>query len=437
MPVIPRPSLRQDATWALSGATAQAAGQAMMMLALTRLTSVDIVGHYALGLAIATPLNLFADRALRMLQATATDDDFALADYLGFRAILGCLAMVAAVTLVLGWKLENVAAMVVLLVSLGRFVEGMAQTLYGRLHRAGRMRQIGQSQIIRALLSVVLAIVTLAVWRRLDLALIASLWANLLVVMGFDCRLVSRLERTGENPIDAHAHPLQIGRPAAHWWRLLGLALPLGTATFMVALSGSLPRLFLSRLASDRTLGVFAVICYLCFPANLLISSLMQAATPRLAELYRREANADYRALVGRLGVLSLLLAVANGLLIQFGGRQLLQTLFGPEYAAAAPQLGWLAVAAGVGFVANVPATSLTAGRFFRLSLVTCAFSCTVCWLSAWWLIPHYALTGAVLTMMLCSVAHLAAAMVGFLYTERVRSRRFAADESNALAQAA
>ena len=66
----------------MAGALAQTVGQAAIMLVLAQVASTQIVGQYALGLAIATPLNVFADRAIRMLQATAGDNDFPLGDYL-------------------------------------------------------------------------------------------------------------------------------------------------------------------------------------------------------------------------------------------------------------------------------------------------------------------------------------------------------------------
>src|SRR5262245_17693999 len=122
-----RNSLRHDTAWAMAGAVAQTASQAAVMLALARKASPDVVGQYALGLAIATPLNIFADRAFRTLQATAGDDDFPLSHYLAFRSAIGAAAVVVAVTLAVWWQLNAWAIQIVLLVALTRCVEGIAQ----------------------------------------------------------------------------------------------------------------------------------------------------------------------------------------------------------------------------------------------------------------------------------------------------------------------
>ena len=81
------------------------------------------------------------------------------------------------------------------------------------------------------------------------------------------------------------------------------LALPLAISTFFVSLSVNLPRLFLSWSASESTWAVFAVLCYFCFPATMLVSAIMQAATPRLASSYRDDPCGRYRQLSRRLMV--------------------------------------------------------------------------------------------------------------------------------------
>jgi O-antigen/teichoic acid export membrane protein len=412
------PTLREDTMWALVGALAQAGGQLLTMIVLTHYVATELVGQYALGLAVATPLNVFADRAIRMLQATSSESDFPLRDYLGFRVFLGSLAFLCTVILLIVWRMELTGTQVILLVALGRFVEGIEQTLYGRLHRSSQMRHIGQSQVIRAVAAFVSLVAVLSVCRRLELALAVSLGANLIVLDCLDRRRVDQLESppTGrQRPLRSQVH---VALPSSSWMSLARLALPLALSTFLVAVTASLPRLYLARTVNEHTLGVFAILCYLCFPATMLVSAIMQAATPRLADLYRLDAG-RYRQLFARLFSVCAVLALGNWVFVALAGRPVLQFLFGPDYAVASDHLDWIAAASGVGFLATVPATALSAHRIFRATLVTCGLSCIVCGISGAMLIPRYSLTGAVAVMLLSSTVHFCTAGVGWWWTCR------------------
>jgi O-antigen/teichoic acid export membrane protein len=267
------------------------------------------------------------------------------------------------------------------------------------------MQQIGQSQVLRGLSSTTVALASLLAWERLDLALALGVLANVAVVTGIDGRRVRRL--TSEASQLNSSAALSAPWPSIRWGRIVKLALPLALSTLFVSLSINMPRLFLSRLASEGTLGVFTVLCYCCFPATMLVSAILQAATPRLARLYRDDPVERYTSLLRRLMLAVGVIAVANWWLIHFLGHTLLETALGAQYATAAGQLDWIAAASGIGFIAAVPATAMNAQRCFRVSLVTCILSCTVAAVAGAKLIPQWVMTGAAVTMMLTSAVHL------------------------------
>lgn len=406
-------SIRHDTFWAAVGAVAQAANQALMLVLLSRCASEQVVGQYALGLAIATPLNVFADRATRMLQATATDRDFALHDYLGFRCAAGWLALAFTVLILVVWDAGESTAQVVLLVALVRLAEGVAQTLYGRMHRYQQMRLIGRSQLMRACLGGVVFGVVLITLRRLELALLGSLIANLLVI-GLSDRsqtlALIQARRSADQPCVANLNvPLQ----TVPWSSMLKLAVPLGLATFLVAVTISLPRLVLVRSAGEATLGRFAVLCYCCFPATIVVSSMMQSATPRLALLYRQSSGGA--RLLRRLVYAASGLALSNMVFMGLFGLAIVGLVFGPEYARDGTELTWIAIATGVGFVSTVPATALIAQRRLRASLAVCCGSTLVCLLACVGFIPAFGIRGAAWSMLLSGGTHLVASTMALL----------------------
>jgi len=411
-------SLRWDAVWAMVGSLAQAAAQLVLMVVLTRILTAQAVGEYALALAIAAPLNVFADRALRTLQATATSQDWPLWHYVWYRLGLGACAVLITVLLLAAWPLDFKGNCVVLLVGLARVMEGITQTLYGRLEQYRRMRQVGQSQAVRAVLSLACSTAVLGLTRRLDWALAASLVLSVIVFQGWDLRRIQELSVVRSAVVTTTSSHAAGRSGSVEWWRLTRLVLPLGISTFLVALTASLPRLYLSRCVNEQTLAVFAVLCYLCFPATLMVSAMMQAAMPRLAELHRLDSG-RYRQLCWRLFVAAGVTAVLNCLVVGAAGPRLLAVTFGQVYAASAQQLEWIAIASGVGYLATVPATALVAQRLFRLTLTSCSLACLVCLVSGAVLIPRYALAGATAVMLLTSGVHLVSSSAGWWWASR------------------
>src|SRR2546425_157717 len=67
--VAPR-SLRANFSWTLAGNVVYAACQWGMLIVLARLGSPTMLGQFALGLAVTTPVIIFANLQLRAVQTT-------------------------------------------------------------------------------------------------------------------------------------------------------------------------------------------------------------------------------------------------------------------------------------------------------------------------------------------------------------------------------
>ena len=88
-----KPSLSKSFAWSVTGNTVYAASQVGVLVLLAKLASPTTVGRYALGLAIVTPVLLFAKLQLRSVLATDVRRDYGFSDYLGTRLLstaIGC-----------------------------------------------------------------------------------------------------------------------------------------------------------------------------------------------------------------------------------------------------------------------------------------------------------------------------------------------------------
>ena len=100
-----------------------------MLVVLAKLGNPEMVGRFALGLAITAPIVLFANLGLRPYQATDAKQRYAFGEYLALRLLTTAAAFLVVVGVVLatgyGWE----TALVVAGVGLAKCFEAMSGIL--------------------------------------------------------------------------------------------------------------------------------------------------------------------------------------------------------------------------------------------------------------------------------------------------------------------
>jgi O-antigen/teichoic acid export membrane protein len=81
--------------------------------------------------------------------------------------------------------------------------------------------------------------------------------------------------------------------------------------------------------------------------------------------------------------------------LVAVAGRRILTLVYGREYAGETAAFLWLAVAAGLLFVASALGHGMTAARRFAIQAPLFAAVALVLVLACWVLVPRFGLTGA------------------------------------------
>src|SRR5215467_4126730 len=118
-----RPSLTADFSWMFVGNAIYAGGQFAALMLLAKMVRPEMVGQYALGLALVYPVMLFTNLQLRAVMTSNDRQQVAFGHYLGLRLLTTALALavVFAFTQVLRYE-RNLTA-VVLMVGAGFGVE--------------------------------------------------------------------------------------------------------------------------------------------------------------------------------------------------------------------------------------------------------------------------------------------------------------------------
>jgi O-antigen/teichoic acid export membrane protein len=404
-------SLSVTFTWALAGNAVYSAGQWAMLVLLAKLTRPEIVGQYALGMAIVLPVIMLTSLQLRWLLTTDVHGRRGFGDYLSFRLLSTALALVIifASALLLGypWRLKAV----ILMVGLAQAIEAISDIYYARLQLQDRMEQISKSMITRTVLSAVGLAIAVYFTRSLFWGLAAIVLARTAVLSGYDIRgrthdLTESSQGVFENEALRPRWDPRVQRA------LLGISLPLGIIAVLVSLNSSIPRYFIERALGERALGIFSALAFMLAAGSMAVVSLGQSAFTRLAKFYATNDLVEFRALLGKLLTMGATLGICGIIVAKVAGRELLTILFRPEYAEYADLLPWIMGAASINYLAQFLGFGMTAAGYYNPQVALFFVSNLVVGLGSYWLIPRRGLPGAILALFFSAIVQLVGSVI-------------------------
>jgi O-antigen/teichoic acid export membrane protein len=357
-------SLRTNFAWTLTGNAVYAACQWGMIIALAKLGNSLMVGQFSLGLAVATPVLMFSNFDLRVVQATDVLRNYRFAEYLRLRMIMTIAALIVITGIVWAGKYETSTTAVILAVALAKGVETLSDIHYGLFQLNNRLDHIGRSMMLRGLLSVAALIAALHLTHEVVWACIWLALAWLGALLFFDVRRGRHLRACTE-PFDA-----PIASPGfERQWALLSLALPLGIVTTMATINLHMPRYFIHARLGDHQLGIFSAIAYATVAMTLVGDSLANSAIPRMSRLYASGRKVEFRKLLLRLLGIGAVIGLGGLTVSWIISPWLLTIIYSPEYAVHAHVFVLLMSAAAIHFVASMLTSGITSARCFRIQV--------------------------------------------------------------------
>ena len=416
-------SLRSNFSWTVAGNGTYALCQWLTLVLLAQLGTPAMVGRYALGLALSTPVMTLAMMSLRQVLATDARNQFDFFEYVDLRAATTAAGLIVVGLAVVTLGYDTGTAMVVSAVALSKAFDSVSDILWGLLQKRERMDTIAKSLIIRNVLSVVVLGALVAVTGSLIAGVVGSALCSALVLVTYDQWVVGSAVAGAADVREPRAivWRARVPRSAAARERLLRLArvaLPLGLSTTLISLHANIPRVFLERSTGARELGLFSAMAYITIAGTTLVAALGQAAIPRMAsDLARDDWKAFNRLLLKMLGIAGALGAagVVGSALV---GRRILLVLYGSDYARESELFVWVMVAAAVHYLAVVLGHAITATRAFGRFLLPYVIVTIVTIVSSAVLIPRYGIAGATATLGVTAVAGCLAPL-GILATTR------------------
>jgi len=378
----PTASLRSGFAWTLGGNGVYAAGQWAILSLIAKLGSGEMLGEYALAIAITSPVVMLSHLNLRAVLATEIVEKHPFGDYLAVR--LAASAVGLAVIAILGWTAPGAASLAVVILAAGiaQSAENVSDIYYGAMQRRERLDLIARSMMARAVVSAAALGTVLAATRSIVPAVIALAAGRLAVLLIYDRRVGSRGERLARSGMRAQL-------------AIVRAALPLGIVLMLVSLNANLPRYAIERRMGTPALGVFAAAASFATAGNTVINALGQSATPRLARYFAERSRVRFLRLALQLVALALALGAAGVVVAFLAGAPILRVLYRAEYAQHASLLTQVMAAAVPAYAAAILGYAITSARAFDAQLPLFCIVAVSCGVVAALFIPRFGLAGA------------------------------------------
>ena len=358
-------SLRSNAQWMLLGNVTYGVCQWLMLIVIARVGLPEMVGQFALAMAITTPLIMLIGLDLRTVQATDQSNRYSFGDFFTLRMVTLTIAMavIMGVTVWRGYTWE--LTLLIFVMGLSKCVEAVSDLCYGTLQQHEQFDLLAKSRILRGVMSLVVLAGGLLLSHSLVLAtaLLTVMWTGVLVC--YDWPVASRLLRL-------HGHSTSLWNFRSKQLPLMLMAaIPTGILSCQGSLEHSLPRLCVDDYLGVRELGIYSAVSSLLLAAATVISAVHGAVLPTIARyLVNNQRRSAWQVMIR----LSLFGAVVGGLgtvTVYVCGGWILGLTFGPEYAAQSSLLGILMLGATIRY-ATLPLSTgfLAAKRFWLLAIL-------------------------------------------------------------------
>jgi O-antigen/teichoic acid export membrane protein len=385
-------------SWALYGSFFYVLSQWLLLIILAKLGGPTIVGRYTLALAITAPIVLFSNLQLRAVLASDVQRTFPFSTYVALRIVtsLGALLPICGIAFWVGFTGDQ--TIVICLIGLAKVIESGSDIAYGAMQKNERMDLVSISKGIRGALAVGSVAAIFYQTKSLIAAVVGLNVAWLVVLVLVDCRNLKGLADV--SPKRAARTDFISEVTTGRMVSLCKLSLPLGVVSMLMSCNTALPRYLLAIFHGEAAVGYFSAIVCFTIACTIGPEAFGQAALPRLAK-YLVESITKFWHLMGMLILAAVLIGVVGIMTAILEGTDILRVVYQQEFSRYSDLLVMVMVLGMAESICSVLGVGLTAMRRVNSQVSVLIGVVAVTALSGWWLIPQYAMKGAVLSALL------------------------------------
>jgi O-antigen/teichoic acid export membrane protein len=393
-------SLSGNFAWGVAGYAGFAACQWGILVVLAKLGNAEMVGRFALGLAVTAPIIMFSNLHLQAVIRTDTRAEYQLGDYLGLRVITTAIAIAVIAIVVLAIGYPRATAMVILTIGLAKSVQSISDVVEGFFQLHERMDRVTQSRLLKGIASVAAMGIAIYLTHSVLIGVVALAFVWAVVLIGFDLFMAIKVVAHGSAVKTSSTIQLARAYVRPRWdpdqlKKLALLATPLGVGALLSSIQTNAPRYVVERSLGEEALGVYAGMAYIMIAGTMVMQALGESASPRLAAYYDDGDLHAYRSLLLKLIAFGTACGLVGIILSMVAGQTILRILYSEEFAHQAHVMTWLAIAACMTFVSAFLLYGLTASQRFRSQAPSMLLVLVVTVVGSILLVPSFGLAGA------------------------------------------
>lgn len=387
-------SLKKNIGASFIGNVVYAVSQWLLLIVLAKLGGEQVIGVYALALAVVSPTFSLGNMNLRAMQATDTDKSVGFGSYARFRHLSSLVSILVCISVgAIFYKDKIELCLSIVCLAFYKYFESQSDLVHGYLQKLERMSLIANSIMLRGIGNVIVISTIFYITHDLVQSLAVSIIKSWVIYRFVDLRNKNNL---GEERFHVNKTCLE----------LFAVAWPLGIVVFANTLNLNIPRYFIAEYSDETMVGIFASISYFIVAGSTLVNAIGLSASPRLAKLGVNNP-VQFRVLSRQIFLLITLVGMIGVLIASYLGQFILELVYTDsiaKYHELFVQIMWAGVAI---YASSAAGTCVTALRDFKSQGVLAIITVLVMLLSSYWLIREHSLPGAAAAIAITHVVKL------------------------------
>jgi O-antigen/teichoic acid export membrane protein len=412
-------SVKTNFSYTLVANLVYAFSQWFIISLIAKLGTVEMVGRYSIALAVTAPIFLLSNMNLRSMQATDVKNNYSFINYFVTRIVTSTVALFSILFILLISNFNNGTKLIILLLSISRFLESICDVVYGLYQQNERMDFQAISKIIQSFLAILLFTFSMLVSKSLELSVLMYSLTFLIIIVFYD--RIKILELTNVNILQELSNIRTIFNVSVVK-KLIIIGFPLGISSAIDTLNANIPRYALQYFFNEESVGYFSSIAFIMTTGSTVINAMAHSAIPSLAKNYIENLSAYFRLLI-KLIAFGLVIGFLAIIVSIFFGEIILQYLYTKEYKEYNNVFIVIMIASAIWYVTGFISSALTATTLFSVQvpiyIITLLATCSTSLI----LIPKFGLIGAALTVCIGNIIRLLCTLVAFFKVLKYRMK--------------
>lgn len=395
--------IKTKISWSLFGNIIYALSQWIIITLIAKFGASEDLGKYSLALAVTAPIVLFFNFQLRTILATDIKNEYKFTQYLGSRILHLTFSFLFIIPISLLYAGDKETVLLIILMGLVKYFESISDICMGYFQKKRRIDLVGKSQLYRGILTTVVVGMLYVSTNNLLLAILGLLIVMIMRIFVYDLK---HIKKFGEI---VPAFDLS-------WINLLKMAFPLGVVSLINSLNTNIPKYFLEYYSGVSSLGIYSALSYILIAGSMLITPISLLVGPKLATLYNQKDIKKFIKINILLSLISLFIFSIIISIVYFQGENILNLLYGNEYAVYNNVFIITTFAMCFSFITTFLNLSIVAARYFKIQPIINFIVTIITFIASIYLVNNLNILGASYTLLISKASQTFFSLVVLIY---------------------